>query len=143
MSKGQKPFWRTKTLSEMTRSEWESLCDGCARCCLEKLTDEDTGETVYTSVTCRLLDTWTCRCTRYADRARLAPGCIVMTPDMLDRIPWLPKTCAYRISHEGGELASWHPLLSGNADSVHEAGLSVRDKVVSGRHVPPGQLAAS
>lgn len=142
MADKDKPFWKTKHMAEMTRAEWESLCDGCARCCLEKLTDEDSGRTYFTSVTCALLDTWTCRCTAYAGRSTRVPDCIIMSHSMLDRIKWLPATCAYRRIHEGNDLEWWHPLVSKTADSVHEAGISVRDKVISGRHVPSDQLEA-
>jgi uncharacterized cysteine cluster protein YcgN (CxxCxxCC family) len=142
MANREKPFWKVKKMAEMTRAEWESLCDGCARCCLEKLLDEETGLTAFTSVTCSFLDTWTCRCTAYTDRITQVPECIIMTPGMLDSIKWLPVTCAYRRIHEGGDLEWWHPLVSGNRDTVHEAGISVRDKAISGRHVLSDQLAA-
>lgn len=126
------PFWRRKSLAEMTREEWESLCDGCGRCCLIKLQDEDgDGAVDYTDVACRLLDLGTCRCTRYAERRRLVPGCVVLTPgDLLDRLPWMPSTCAYRLLHEGQDLPWWHPLVSGDPEDVHRAGISVRGRVV-------------
>lgn len=126
------PFWRRKSLAEMTREEWESLCDGCGRCCLIKLQDEDgDGAVDYTDVACRLLDLGTCRCTRYAGRRRLVPGCVVLTPgDLLDRLPWMPSTCAYRLLHEGQDLPWWHPLVSGDPEDVHRAGISVRGRVV-------------
>jgi len=142
MGENKKPFWKVKTLDEMTRAEWESLCDGCARCCLEKLTDEGTGRVFYTSVACSLLDTWTCRCIHYKDRFTRAPDCLVMVPEMLEKISWLPMTCAYRLLFEGADLAWWHPLVSGRAETVHEAGISVRDKVISGAHVSPDLLEA-
>jgi len=118
------------------------LCDGCARCCLEKLKDNDTGRVFYTSVACRFLDTWTCGCTCYAERSKKAPDCIVMAPGMPEKIKWLPATCAYRVLAEGGDLAWWHPLVSGRTEAVHEAGISVRQKVVSGTHVQADQLEA-
>ncbi len=120
------PFWKRKTLEEMTRQEWESLCDGCARCCLYKLEDEDTGEIYYTNVVCRLLDTHRCQCTAYTERARLMPTCLVLTPTLVRQLRWMPKTCAYRLVAEGKDLAWWHPLVSGSPDTVHQAGISVR-----------------
>lgn len=124
-----KPFWEFKALTEMTREEWESLCDGCARCCLVKLEDEDSGDVHYTNVVCDLLDQETCRCTQYQSRSKLVPECVVVTPDVLDQLHWMPSTCAYRLLWEGKPLPDWHPLLSGNADSVHLAGISVRGRV--------------
>ncbi len=124
------PFWRRKTLAEMTRSEWESLCDGCAKCCLDKLEDEDTGEISYTEVACRLLDLGTCRCTDYANRTRFVPDCVVLTPRTVARLTWLPSTCAYRLISEGRDLEWWHPLVSGDPETVHRAGVSVRGRAV-------------
>lgn len=124
-------FWETKALAEMSTAEWESLCDGCARCCLIKLEDEDSAEIVFTRVVCGLLDQKTCRCTDYPDRNKRVPDCIHLTPQNVHRIAWLPSTCAYRLLREGKPLFGWHPLLSGNPDSVHEAGISVRGKVLS------------
>lgn len=120
------PFWKRKTLEEMSREEWESLCDGCARCCLYKLEDEDTGEIYYTNVVCRLLDTHRCRCTAYTERQTLMPTCLVLTPAMVRELRWMPKTCAYRLIAEGKDLEWWHPLVSGDPNSVHKAGISVR-----------------
>ncbi|MCH7692148.1 MAG: YcgN family cysteine cluster protein [Proteobacteria bacterium] len=124
------PFWRRKTLAEMTRSEWESLCDGCAKCCLDKLQDDDTGEISYTEVACRLLDLGTCRCTDYANRKRFVPDCVVLTPRMVARLTWLPSSCAYRLISEGRDLEWWHPLVSGDPETVHRAGVSVRGRAV-------------
>jgi uncharacterized cysteine cluster protein YcgN (CxxCxxCC family) len=123
-------FWRDKPLTALSDAEWESLCDGCARCCLIKLEDEDTGELHYTSLACDLLDLDSCRCTRYPERHRLVPDCIEFDADLAATLHWLPDTCAYRLVAEGEDLPDWHPLISGRRDSVHEAGISVRGRVV-------------
>jgi len=124
-------FWRAKTLDEMDRDEWESLCDGCARCCLVKLEDEDTGDIHFTDIGCRLLDANTCRCRDYARRNRRVPDCVRLSPSVVRALTWLPVTCAYRLVAEGKDLPDWHPLVSGRADSVHDAGVSVRGRVVA------------
>jgi uncharacterized protein len=123
------PFWRSKTLEAMSPEEWESLCDGCARCCLVKLEDEDTGEIAYTDVGCTLLDAFGCRCRDYANRQAKVPDCVRLTPETVGRLSWLPPTCAYRLLAEGRDLYWWHPLVSGDPDTVHIAGVSVRDRV--------------
>ncbi len=125
------PFWKRKSLAEMTPDEWESLCDGCARCCLLKLEDQDTGEIEHTDVACRLLDLQSCRCTSYRRRSRLVPSCIRLSPERLAGLEWMPSTCAYRLLHEGKDLPWWHPLVSGDRRTVHQAGISVRHRVIS------------
>jgi uncharacterized protein len=135
MVEQEQPFWKRKTLEEMTRQEWESLCDGCARCCLYKLEDEDTGEIYYTNVVCRLLDTHRCRCTAYEERSRLMPTCLVLDADRVKQLQWMPKTCAYRLVAEGKDLESWHPLVSGDPESVHNAGISVRKRTVAEKDI--------
>jgi uncharacterized cysteine cluster protein YcgN (CxxCxxCC family) len=129
-----RPFWKTKRLDEMTREEWESLCDGCGRCCLHKLRDEATGELAFTNVSCRLLDVHSCRCRDYANRHKRVPDCVTLTPAALRVIDWLPPSCAYRRLAEGKDLAWWHPLVSGDPETVHTAGISVRDRVMNEKH---------
>ena len=118
-------FWRRKTLREMSAREWESLCDGCALCCLHKVEDEDTQEVFYTTVVCHLLDLNNCRCTEYEKRCQLVPSCIKLQPQDVEEFSWLPPTCAYRLVHEGKDLPDWHPLLSGDSRSVIQANASV------------------
>lgn len=134
-AKAAPPFWKTKALHDMTSAEWESLCDGCGKCCLNKLEHEDTGEILFTNVSCRLLDLETCRCTSYEDRQRFVPDCRRLTPQNVGTIPWLPTSCAYRRLAEGKDLEWWHPLVSGTTDTVIEAGISVFGRIVSERDV--------
>lgn len=129
------PFWKSKRFDEMTRDEWESLCDGCAKCCLAKLEDENTGEIAYTNVACRLLNLSNCRCTEYAERSRFVSDCITLTPENISTLRWMPSTCAYRLVAEGKDLPAWHPLVGGDPNSVHRIGISVR-----GRAVPEGTV---
>ena len=124
---GAKPYWQRKRLEDMNRREWERLCDGCGRCCMLKLEDEDTDEIYLTRLSCKLLDIGQCRCTDYKKRHEKVPDCLSLTPKMVRELSWLPDTCAYRLVSEGQDLAWWHPLVSGSAETVHEAGISVRD----------------
>ncbi|MEL6980403.1 MAG: YcgN family cysteine cluster protein [Pseudomonadota bacterium] len=120
-------FWREKTLEQLSPQEWEALCDGCGKCCLLKLEDEESGEVTYTSVACRLFDSETCRCGNYALRKTLVPQCMVLTPEVVRaEKDWMPRSCAYRLIADGYDLYAWHPLLSGDPNSVHEARISVQ-----------------
>ena len=136
------PFWRNKTLAEMTPQEWESLCDGCGRCCLKKLQDEATGKVAYTDVACKLLDRERCRCRRYARRHALVADCVALDPADVRAFDWLPTTCAYRKVAAGQDLDWWHPLVSGDASSVHRAGISVRGRTLAERDVAADELQA-
>jgi uncharacterized cysteine cluster protein YcgN (CxxCxxCC family) len=131
-----RPFWREKKLNQMSQTEWESLCDGCGKCCLHKIREEDRSLS-FTNVACRLLDTHTCKCTNYARRKALVPDCVVLKPHSLKKLDWLPETCAYRLLRDGKDLPDWHPLISGDPDSVHKAGISTRDRCISERDAGP------
>ena len=126
--------WRGKALNELSPEVWESLCDGCAKCCLHKIEDEDTGEILFTSVACRLLDIDRCRCTDYANRRERVPECLQIR-DVLDHPQWLPSTCGYRLLAEGQDLPDWHPLVTGESDAVHRAGISIRSYAISEEQV--------
>jgi hypothetical protein len=136
------PFWKRKSLEKMTDSEWESLCDGCGRCCLVKLEDaDDSSRTYFTDVGCELLDTHSCRCSDYAHRTKKVSDCVRLTPRNVRKIVWLPPTCAYRLLADGDDLYWWHPLVSGDRDTVHAAGISVRGKVKADeRDVPDADI---
>ena len=124
-------YWKHKSLAEMTQQEWEGLCDGCALCCLHKVEDEDTGEVFYTDLACRLLDLDTCRCCDYANRSKEVADCMTLTADRPDQFEWLPDSCAYRRLANGQDLPGWHPLITGDPESVHEAGVSIKGKAAS------------
>ena len=130
-------FWEKKPLQKLSSTEWEALCDGCGKCCLNKLEDEDSGEVALTRVACRLLDDQSCQCSHYENRHVFIPECIVLKPDNLDtHAYWMPQTCAYRLLWEGKPLPAWHPLETGDPDSVHRAGVSVRGMTVSEFETP-------
>src|ERR1700756_860323 len=131
MVMAHKPFWETKSLLQMTVREWESLCDGCGLCCLIRFEDEETGEIIPTRVACRLFDSGACSCSDYANRKASVPDCIKLTPYNIEDLEWMPASCAHRRLHEGKPLPAWHPLVTGDAESVHRAGISVRGQTVS------------
>lgn len=124
-------FWETKTLAQMSREEWELLCDGCGRCCLHKLEDEDSGEIYSTRVACKLLDLKTCRCTNYPQRTTLVPDCLQLQSKNFTQYDWLPMSCAYRLLHENQPLPEWHPLIAKQKNSVKKAGISISDFAIS------------
>jgi len=123
-------FWELP-LDALNRAEWEALCDGCGRCCLHKLEDEDTGDIAQTNVACKLLDTGTGRCTDYRHRKAFVPDCLRLTPRLVDQVPWLPETCAYRLRARGRPLPAWHHLLTGSRDAMVRAGASVAGRCIS------------
>ncbi len=125
-----RPFWE-KPLDALSRDQWEALCDGCGKCCLHKVEEDLSGEVHLTNVACRLLDRHNCRCTSYRSRKALVPDCVRLSPANVARLSWLPSTCAYRLRAEGKPLPEWHPLVSGDPESVHRAGISVRGWTVS------------
>lgn len=133
-------FWETTPLEEMSRAEWEALCDGCGRCCLLKLEDEETGELAFTNVICNFFDEAACNCSDYARRHVNVPSCIPLDADNVHEISWLPVTCAYRLLAEGEPLYWWHHLLSGSRDTIHQAGISVKGRVVKEANVPEDAL---
>jgi uncharacterized cysteine cluster protein YcgN (CxxCxxCC family) len=120
-----RPFWH-KPLEELNREEWEQLCDGCARCCLIQLEDEESAEVITTAIACRYLERESCSCSVYSERRELVPSCWQVTPENIPQLPWMPSTCAYRLRSEGRPLPDWHPLVSGDPESIHESGISVK-----------------
>ncbi len=127
----QTPFWKEKSLEALSPSEWEQLCDGCGKCCLAKLEDEDSGEIYWTSVACRLFDAGTCQCADYPNRKAKVPDCVQLTPRKVREIDWLPNTCAYRLVADGKDLFDWHHLISGSRETVHSAGISMLGRVTA------------
>ena len=136
----QNAFWKNKTLRQMSPSEWEALCDGCGKCCLVKLIDDLTDDLHYTTVACKLLDCESCQCGDYENRKSLVEDCVILSPRLIEELHWMPSTCAYRLIYEGKDLYWWHPLISGNSNTVHEAGISVRGRVISEREVKDSEL---
>jgi uncharacterized cysteine cluster protein YcgN (CxxCxxCC family) len=136
----QNTFWKTKTLRQMSSSEWEALCDGCGKCCLIKLIDDLTDDLHYTTVACKLLDCDSCRCGDYNNRKKLVEDCVILSPRLVEELHWMPSTCAYRLIYEGKDLYWWHPLVSGNPNTVHEAGISVKGRAISEREVKDAEL---
>jgi uncharacterized protein len=134
------PFWKTKSLRDMTQTEWESLCDGCGRCCLNKLEDEDTGNYMFTRAACRLLDCTTARCTDYKNRSRRVSDCVTLTTENVGSLGWLPSSCAYRLLDDGKPLPWWHPLVSGRQETVDEAGISVKGQVYTEKGISVNEL---
>ncbi len=134
------PFWKEKPLSEMSAKEWESLCDGCGKCCCIRLEDEDNGEIYITDVVCKLFDANICQCTDYPNRSIRVPDCVTLTPDNVDQLTWMPKTCAYRLLAEGKDLPDYHHLVSGSRDTIHKAGMSVQNAVVCETHIKEDDL---
>lgn len=132
----QPPFWKSKSLAQLTQTEWESLCDGCGLCCLQKLENEDDGLIYYTTIACKLLDLSSCRCSDYPNRLNRVPDCIQLTPAQADEFHWLPPTCAYRLVAEGQDLPAWHHLVSGDSEAVHRAKISQRGKMISEEDIP-------
>ncbi len=135
MTDNPEAFWRDKSLEEMTDTEWESLCDGCGRCCLQKLEDIETAEIHFTAIACKLLNLQTCRCSDYTNRFQSVPDCTLVRPLTDKKRAWLPDSCAYKLLDSGQPLPEWHPLLSNDPNSVFEAGISVRDFAVSEENV--------
>ncbi len=135
------PFWKEKSLKDLTPEEWESLCDGCGKCCCIRLEDEDTAEIYITDVVCKLFDAQKCQCTDYPNRSKLVPDCVTLTPDNVHQLSWMPRTCAYRLIAEGKDLPDYHHLISGDKNSIHEAGMSVQDAVISEILIDENDLA--
>ena len=131
------PFWKTKTLAQMSKVEWESLCDGCGKCCLLRMEDADNGNIYVTNIRCKLLNPLTCRCKNYTRRRTFVPDCVQLTPDNVAELHWIPRTCAYRLLAEGKELPDYHHLVSGDKNTIHAQGMSVQNATVNEHNVPP------
>lgn len=136
IAKRYQPYWETKTLAQMDDLEWESICDGCGKCCLQKLQDEETDEIYYTDLACHQLNIKTCQCKVYSQRFKHVESCVDLTPKHLDEFKWLPDTCSYRVHHETGKLPDWHPLLVGDHSKMLNQGLTVKNYAVNEHRVP-------
>ena len=130
-------FWKTKTLEDLSSDEWESICDGCGLCCLEKLEDPESDEIYVTSITCQFLEIAECNCLIYDFRHELFPDCAELTPQTIHQLHWLPESCSYRLLAAGQDLPKWHYLVCGDPQAVHKAGISIKNKAVSGRYADP------
>ncbi|MBT8473282.1 MAG: YcgN family cysteine cluster protein [Marinicaulis sp.] len=130
------PFWKSKSMADMTDQEWESLCDGCGKCCCLRMEDEDTGAIYVTDITCKLFDRDTCRCGDYTNRVKKVPDCVQLTPENAGALAWMPQTCAYRLIANGKDLFDWHHLVSGSHDSIHDAGMSVQNATYNEIDIP-------
>ena len=139
MTSAARPFWETTALANMTRPQWEALCDGCARCCLHKFQDRESGRIYFSMIACRLLDRQSCRCKDYRRRTAHVPGCLVLTAERIQQVDWLPATCAYRRLAAGKPLDGWHPLITGDRESVHRAGISIRGLSLGEEDVHPDE----
>jgi uncharacterized cysteine cluster protein YcgN (CxxCxxCC family) len=135
-----KKFWEYKTLSRMSDKEWESLCDGCGKCCLNKLIDDETEELHFTNVSCHLLHTKSCQCRKYDQRFKLVNDCVKVSLDDIQQFHWLPSSCAYRRLAEGKSIPEWHPLITGSKSAMHKGGFSVRGKIISEKSIDPDKL---
>lgn len=126
-----RPFWEAKTLTDMSAAEWESLCDGCGKCCLIRLEDDETGQVHTTDVHCKLFDNKTCLCSDYPRRKEKVPDCVILKPSTVSALKWMPRSCAYRLLSEGRPLPDWHHLLTGDRHTIHDRGMSVQDATIS------------
>lgn len=136
----EEQFWQHRQLESFSASEWEQLCDGCGKCCLNKLEDEDSGEVVFTRAACQLLDIGSCRCNDYSNRLSRVPDCTQVTPAMARSDNRLPSSCSYRLLAQGFDLPEWHPLISGDSQSTVDSGNAVADRVISEEYVHPDGL---
>jgi len=137
LSSQSEAFWKTKNMAELSRNEWESLCDGCGKCCCIRLEDEDTGAIYITDVACKLFDSGACRCSNYPNRSKLVPDCVTLTSENVEQLHWLPQTCAYRLVANGEDLPDYHHLVSGSRETIHAAGMSVQEAVYSENDIDP------
>jgi len=140
LSSQSEAFWKTKNMAELSRKEWESLCDGCGKCCCIRLEDEDTGAIYITDVACKLFDSGLCQCSDYPNRSKLVPDCVTLTPNNVEQLHWMPQTCAYRLVANGEDLPDYHHLVSGSRETIHSAGMSVQEAVYSETDINPDDV---